>query len=124
MPHLLSPKTGPEGTGSIQCEVYFSDKYKPLDRSLEEIEKAVLQDLHTSGLVTDEDAILCVDTRLLPYANVIFDLDRAKSVEIVHGYLDDLDIHCCGRFGLWGYHWTDESFVSGEEAAEKALSRL
>ena len=124
MPHLLSPKTGPEGTGSIQCEVYFSDKYKPLNKSLEEIEKDVLRDLRKTELVREDDTILCVDTRMLPYANVIFDLDRVKALEIVHAYLDELDIHCCGRFGEWGYHWTDESFISGENAAQKALSRL
>jgi hypothetical protein len=60
---------------------------------------------------------------LVPYANVIFDLDRAAAVETVHGYLDDLDIAYCGRYGDWGYMWTDESFKSGELAAERALSR-
>ena len=56
------------------------------------------------------------------YANVIFDLDRAKALETVHGYLDDIGIHYCGRYGDWGYMWTDESFISGERAAEAALS--
>jgi hypothetical protein len=58
----------------------------------------------------------------LRYANIIFDLDRAAALKIVHGYLDDLGIAYCGRYGDWGYMWTDESFKSGEEAAEKALS--
>ena len=61
---------------------------------------------------------------LLPYANIIFDLDRAAALETVHGYLDDLGIAYCGRYGDWGYMWTDESFKSGELAAEKALSAL
>jgi hypothetical protein len=30
----------------------------------------------------------------------------------------------CGRYGDWAYLWTDESFLSGERAAEKALGRL
>jgi protoporphyrinogen oxidase len=122
LPHLLSPKTGPEGTGSIQCEVYFSNKYKPVNKSLESIEEQVVQDLLKCGLIKEDDTILCRDTQCLQYANVIFDLDRARCVETVHGYLNDLDIHCCGRFGEWGYHWTDESFTSGERAAERALS--
>lgn len=124
MPHLLSPKTAPEGTGSIQVEVYYSEKYKPLDQGLEAIEKQVIQDLRRCDLIREGDAILTVDTRLLPYANVIFDLDRAHSVETVHGYLRELGIHCCGRYGLWGYQWTDESFMSGEAAAENVLSNL
>ena len=37
--------------------------------------------------------------------------------------LDDLGIAYCGRYGDWGYMWTDESFISGERAAETALSK-
>ena len=61
---------------------------------------------------------------LLPYANIIFDHDRAGALKTVHGYLDDLGIAYCGRYGDWGYLWTDESFKSGERAADQALARL
>ena len=61
---------------------------------------------------------------LLPYANIIFDLDRAAALKTVHGYLDDLGIAYCGRYGDWGYLWTDESFKSGELAAERVLPLL
>ena len=56
------------------------------------------------------------------YANIIFDLDRASLLATVHGYLDDIGIAYCGRYGDWGYMWTDESFISGERAAELAWS--
>ena len=56
------------------------------------------------------------------YANVIFDLEREDAVKCVHGYLGDIGIAYCGRYGDWGYMWTDESFVSGERAAQSALS--
>ena len=59
---------------------------------------------------------------VIPYANIIFDLDRAAALKTVHGYLDDIGIAYCGRYGDWGYMWTDESFKSGELAAEKALN--
>jgi len=59
---------------------------------------------------------------VLPYANVIFDLERAASLALVHGYLDELGIGYCGRYGDWGYMWTDESFMSGERAAEATLA--
>jgi hypothetical protein len=61
---------------------------------------------------------------LLRYANIIFDLDRATALKTVHGYLDDLGIAYCGRYGDWGYMWTDESFKSGEQAADRALSAM
>jgi hypothetical protein len=37
-------------------------------------------------------------------------------------YVDDVGIAYCGRYGDWGYMWTDESFISGERAAERALA--
>jgi hypothetical protein len=41
----------------------------------------------------------------------------------VHGYLDDIGIGYCGRYGEWGYLWSDESFLSGERAVERLLTR-
>jgi len=57
----------------------------------------------------------------IPYANVIFDLECAPALATVHGYLDDVGIAYCGRYGDWAYIWTDQSFVSGENAAQRVL---
>ena len=121
-PHMLSSTNSPPGTGSIQAEVYFSDKYKPLTGSPNDWIEPVIKDLRRCGLLRDDDQILSRGAMLLRYANIIFDLDRAAALKTVHGYLDDLGIAYCGRYGDWGYMWTDESFKSGELAAEKALS--
>jgi len=121
-PHMLSSRNAPPGTGSIQAEVYFSKKYKPLTGSPDSWIEPVIRDLHRCGLLHDGDRILSKEAFLLPYANIIFDLERAAALRTVHGYLDDLGIAYCGRYGDWGYMWTDESFKSGELAAERALS--
>ena len=42
----------------------------------------------------------------------------------MHGYLDDIGVAYCGRYGDWLYIWTDEAFISGENAAQKALDRM
>jgi protoporphyrinogen oxidase len=123
-PHMLSPRNVPPGTGSIQAEVYFSNKYKPLVGSPDNWIQPVITDLRRCGLLREDDRILFSDARLVPYAFVTFDLERAAALETVHGYLDDIGITYCGRYGDWGYLWTDESFISGENAAEKALSKL
>jgi protoporphyrinogen oxidase len=123
-PHMLSAKNAPPGTGSIQAEVYFSDKYKPFTGSVDDWIEPVIRDLRRCGLLREDDCILSRKAMLVRYANVIFDLDRAAALKTVHGYLDDLGIAYCGRYGDWGYMWTDESFKSGEAAAERALSRL
>jgi len=121
-PHMLSKRNVPPGAGSIQAEVYFSDKYKPISGSAEDWIEPVIRDLRRCGLLRDDDRILSRKAMFLRYANVIFDVERAPALKTVHGYLEDLGIAYCGRYGDWGYMWTDESFKSGELAAERALS--
>ena len=123
-PRTMSTSTTPQGTSSIQCEVYFSPKYRPLDRSPEEWIDPVLDGLRRCGLLRADDTILVRKAMLIPYANIIFDLDRAGALRTVHGYLDDLGIAYCGRYGAWGYLWTDVPFLSGEDAAQRVLDRI
>jgi protoporphyrinogen oxidase len=122
-PHMLASSNVPPGTGSIQAEVYFSKKYRPLTGDPENCIERVITDLHRCGLLREDDHIISRGAVVVPYANVIFDLERAAALKTVHGYLDDVGIAYCGRYGDWGYMWTDESFISGERAARTALSR-
>jgi len=123
---MLSPRVVPPGAGSFQAEIYYSQKYRPFDRDPKELMESsieqTIQDLTRCGLLRENDEILFKNAFHVPYANIIFDLDRPKALEVVHGYLNELGIYPCGRYGLWGYQWTDESFVSGEEAAGRALN--
>ena len=120
-PHLMSPNNVPSGCGSIQAEIYFSPKYRPVDRTPEECIEPVIEDLKRCGLINEDDTVLHTSTLFIKYANVIFDLDRQQALQTVHGYLDDIGIRYCGRYGDWGYMWTDEAFLSGENAAQKIL---
>ena len=121
---MLSAGNASPGTGSIQAELYFSDKYRPLTGSPDALIEPVITDLRRCGILREDDRILFTSTMLVRYANIIFDLDRAAALTTVHGYLDDLGIAYCGRYGDWGYLWTDESFKSGENAAQRVLDRL
>ena len=121
-PHMLSANNVPAGTGSIQAEVYFASKYRPLVGSPADWIEPVERDLRRCGILRDSDTLLSRQATVLRYANVIFDHDRPDALATVHGYLDDVGIAYCGRHGDWGYMWTDESFKSGERAAEKVLS--
>jgi protoporphyrinogen oxidase len=122
-PHLLSPSNAPPGSGSIQAEVYYSAKYRPLDREPAACIEPVIRDLRRCGLLREDDRVLHRNAAVVPYANVIFDHDRPAALATVLGYLEELGIATCGRYGRWGYHWTDESFLSGEEAAQQILDR-
>jgi protoporphyrinogen oxidase len=122
-PHMLAASNVPDGCGSVQAEVYFSKKYRPLTEAPEAWIDRVIDGLKKSGVVRESDRILTRHARVVEYANVIFDLERKEAVDTVHGYLDDVGIAYCGRYGDWGYMWTDESFISGERAADAALVR-
>jgi hypothetical protein len=101
--------------------VYFSKKYKPLDVSVDDCVERAITDLRRCGLIRESDKILYKGALVAPYANVIFDLERSAAVATVHAYLDEIGIRYCGRYGEWGYQWTDEAFTSGERAAQRAL---
>ena len=123
-PHMFSPHTVPAGCGSIQAEVYYSDKYKPLQGTPADWVAPVIADLKRCGVLREEDKILHTNVHVSRYAQVIFDLDRADALATVHGYLDDIGVAYCGRYGDWLYIWTDEAFISGENAAQKVLDRM
>jgi len=123
-PHMFSPHVVPPGCGSIQAEIYFSKKYKPLQGAPEDYVAPVINDLKRCGILRENDKILHTNTHVSRYAQIIFDLERADALAAVHGYLDDTGIAYCGRYGDWLYIWTDEAFISGENAAQKVLDRM
>jgi protoporphyrinogen oxidase len=123
-PHLQSPNNVPPGCGSLQAECYYSRKHRPLDRSPQECVQPVLDDLVRVGVLREDDTVLFAEAMHIPYANVIFDLDRPKALATVHGFLDEIGVEYCGRYGEWAYIWTDESFISGENAAQRVIDRL
>lgn len=123
-PHKMSPSTCPPGWGSIQAECYYSRKYRPLNVKPDDMIQPVLDDLVKVGLIRADEKILHTDARLIPHANIIFDMDRETALPIVHSWLDEIGITYVGRFGEWGYQWTDEAFKSGERGARQVLERL
>lgn len=123
-PHLQSPHNVPPGCGSLQAECYYSKKYRPLDRRPEDCIEPVIADLKRCGILRESDRVLFRHAMHIRYANVIFDLESAPATEAVHGYLDEIGIGYCGRYGDWAYIWTDQSFVSGEGALRKVLRHV
>ena len=122
-PHLLSPDNAPPGHGSIQVEVYSSDRYRPRERTPEEHVEPVIADLRRMGVLEPADRIVHRSARLVEYANVIFDQDSSWAPGVVRDHLAERGIDVCGRYGDWGYYWTDASFLSGRRAAQRVLDR-
>jgi protoporphyrinogen oxidase len=120
-PSSLSPNMAPPGCGSFQAEIYYSDKYKPLDEEPADLIDRTIADLRRTGLIVETDQILHESAVVVPYGNIIHDHDKVPALEAILPWVREQGIHLCGRYGLWGYQWTDEAFVTGEDAAQAAL---
>jgi protoporphyrinogen oxidase len=123
-PPAFSTALAPAGSGSIQAEVYFSEKWRPLRSRPEDWIEPTIDGLLRCGLIQSREDIVHRSVIFAPFANVIFDYDRPAALATVHGFLDEIGIIYCGRYGEWGYLWTDQAFLSGERAATRALDRL
>jgi protoporphyrinogen oxidase len=118
----LAKRSVPPNCGAFQAEIYFSDKYRPLNGTPEDWIEPTIDAMIGCGLIKDRSEIIHRSAIWIPFANVIFDHDRRAALETVHGYLADIGVSVCGRFGLWGYMWTDAAFLSGEKAARNLLN--
>jgi protoporphyrinogen oxidase len=142
---MLSSENAPSGTTGIQVEVYFS-KDKPLKASKESIADNVVNELTEMGFVRSKEDVIYVNKKWIKWANVVFDLKRKESHEVILGWLekyglyreeDDLhpttdwhkklgnngskskaDLWLSGRFGQWKYYWTDDCVLRGKYISE------
>ena len=121
-PHLLSPGNVPPGAASIQAEVYFSERYRPLEPPAGALIPRVIDGLERAGVLRPTDRILFREARLTRFANIIYDFERASALSEVQGHLHETGVRACGRYGDWSHAWTDEAFASGEQAAEDVLA--
>lgn len=135
---MLSPCNVPKDKIGIQVEVYES-KFKPFQASHSDIAIEVIEELKEMGLIEKAES---VHTQYLPYANVIFDLERRENQSIILTWLekfglvrekDDLEpmtdwakvktsnrgkLSLAGRFGQWKYFWTDDCVLRGKQLGE------
>jgi protoporphyrinogen oxidase len=117
---MLAPANAPAGCGAIQLEVYHSRK-KPLTQSPESLPARVVEELVQLNILRDKREVLWARHREIPYANVIFDHARTPALAVIRPWLEAHGILTAGRYGEWGYHWTDDATKAGWAAAEKIL---
>lgn len=112
-PSLKSKDNVSDGCSSLQFEVYFS-RHKPLKYDGDELIEHIIEKSIEMNLFQRTD-IQVRDFRVLPYGNVAFYNGMEKDRQVVHDYLDEIDIKYIGRFGEWDYLWSDQSLISGME---------
>jgi protoporphyrinogen oxidase len=114
----------------LQVEVYESNS-QPFTISHDKIAEKVIGELIKIGIIP-EKAIINWSTRYAAMANVIFNLDRMPSLQIIYDYLEgfglgrsknefsanlidseidlplDSNLFLVGRFAQWNYYWTHD----------------
>ena len=107
-PSLKSSKNAPIGCSSLQMEVYCTERQYTEDQ----LRQGTVDKLVELNIIKSED-IAFVHIGFERYANVIFDHNIYEARDKVRNYLKSLEIETIGRFGEWGYLWSDQSLLSG-----------
>lgn len=120
-PHLLGGAAVPHGRGAVQAEIY-SSPHRPLALSDETIGDRVSVELARMGILDGVD-VLWRRVRTIPYANVVFDHQRAEALDTIRDWMEDVaGVALAGRYGRWEYLWTDGAVRSGWRAAADVLT--
>ena len=116
-PYRKAPENAPPGHSSLQFEIYYS-RHRTLPASPEALVEHVINAAETMNLAP-RSAVKVADYRVLPYANIVFDLGMTARRDLVIDYTRQCGIFPVGRFGLWDYLWSDQSYLSGSRITEQ-----
>ena len=116
-PSIKSPDNVPVGYSSLQFEIYSSQK-NPQTHSPEELKANTMMALKKMGLIENDDEVLFMHHKHLPWGNVVFDLGMEERRDLVLDWLKHVGIQTAGRFGEWAYLWSNQAFMSGLKAAK------
>jgi UDP-galactopyranose mutase len=115
-PHNFADNVTPAGMSSITAEVSYSRDDPPNE---EELIKQVIKDLIRVKALDADAPVVLKTTKDIPYAYCVYDKQREASLEVIHNWMQSVDILPIGRYGEWTYYWSDEAILSGKHAADK-----
>lgn len=111
-----SPECNPPGGFGLTCEISYSPA-KPLPCDGQELIDQCVKDCIKVGMLRQDDKIITANLVDMPYAYVVYDHARSRSVETIKNWLSDRDIILAGRYSEWEYYNSDHAFLAGKKAA-------
>ena len=114
-PSMKSPENVPVGKSSLQFEIYQSP-HKKIQLDDAAVVDSVIKSLSDMG-ISDRSDVEVSDIRTVEYGNVVYYHGMEKARQTVLDYLKSVGIMSVGRFGKWDYFWSNQSFMSGYNAA-------
>jgi len=87
----------------------LNEKYKNIEN--------LLDDFKNLGFIRKADKITTVNIIDIPYAYVIFDSKRKKSIQIIKEFLKEHGIFSIGRYGAWEYSFIEKNMTDAKTLA-------
>ncbi|MDR2399430.1 MAG: NAD(P)-binding protein [Endomicrobium sp.] len=101
----------PKGSYSFYVEFSsFNKKYKNVEN--------LLDDFRNLEFIRRTDKIIALNIIDMPYAYVIFDDKREKSLQIIKEFLKECDIFSIGRYGAWEYSFIEKNIQDAKSLAD------
>ncbi|MDR3195406.1 MAG: hypothetical protein LBT58_01230 [Endomicrobium sp.] len=94
----------------------FYVEFSSLNEKYKNIEN-LLDDFKNLGFIRKADKITAVNIIDIPYAYVIFDNKRKKSLQIIKEFLKEHGIFSIGRYGAWEYSFIEKNMMDAKTLA-------
>lgn len=107
-----NPNSAPENSYCIYVE------FSSCNGRFEDTQDTVKY-LKKAGIIGIKDEITAVNVIDIPYAYVIFDKKRKKTLEMINKFLNANDIYLLGRYGAWEYSFMEKNITDAKSLALK-----
>jgi protoporphyrinogen oxidase len=107
----VNAANAPKGSYSFYVEFSsLNENYKNVENLLDDFKKL--------GFIRKKDKIAAVNIIDMPYAYVIFDDKRKKSLQIIKEFLKECGIFSIGRYGAWEYSFIEKNMIDAKALAD------
>lgn len=104
--HNICKNMLPKGYGSMYVEI----STKQMSRiEVELAETKICKQLVRAGILSSDEEILFINILCLPYAYVLYNIDREKILPLIFNILTQYKIYSIGRYGAWKYSYMSEN---------------
>ena len=112
----IQPRSAPPDASSLYVEIAH-----PPDRCPERgaLYRQVRNGLRQAGMLRAGDRIIARCDLRLPYAYVVFDRARQRSLGRILRYLAGRGVISAGRYGAWTYASMEEALIAGREIGQR-----
>ncbi|MGE4385611.1 MAG: NAD(P)/FAD-dependent oxidoreductase [Endomicrobiaceae bacterium] len=93
--------------------VEFSDHENKYENKCE----SMICYLKKAGVMNADDEVMTINVIDIPYAYVIFDKNKKKTLEIIKTFLNKNNIYITGRYGAWEYSFMEKNIIDAKNLA-------